>query len=47
MYKQWQPILTPNWVIGTFIVIGTLFIPLGIVLLSAAEQVIEYQAVYE
>lgn len=45
--KAWQPILTPNWVIGTFIVIGILFIPLGIVLLSAADSVIEYQAVYD
>ena len=30
--KAWQPILTPNWVIGTFAVVGLLFIPIGIVL---------------
>lgn len=37
--KAWQPILTPNWVIGTFAVVGLIFIPIGIVLHTASENV--------
>jgi len=37
--KAWQPILTPNWVIGTFAVVGLIFIPIGIVLHTESENV--------
>jgi hypothetical protein len=37
--KAWQPILTPNWVIGTFAVVGLIFIPIGIILHTASEDV--------
>ena len=34
-----QPILTPQWVIGSFIVLGIVFIPIGIVVLAASRGV--------
>ena len=37
--KAWQPILTPNWVVGTFLCIAVVFIPVGIVLLGASADV--------
>ncbi|KAF5750189.1 ALA-interacting subunit 3 [Tripterygium wilfordii] len=36
-----KPILTPGWVISTFILIGCLFIPIGLVSLFASESVVE------
>lgn len=40
--KAWQPILTPNWVIGTFAVVGLIFIPIGIILLIESQNVSEH-----
>ncbi|KAJ3129531.1 hypothetical protein HK098_001007 [Nowakowskiella sp. JEL0407] len=37
--KAWQPILTPKTVLPTFFVIGLLFIPIGIGLYIASDQV--------
>ena len=37
--RAWQPILTPNWVVGTFLCIAVVFIPVGIVLLGASADV--------
>jgi hypothetical protein len=37
--KAWQPILTPRPVIATFIVLGIVFIPLGIAFLIASNDV--------
>ncbi|KAJ9554372.1 hypothetical protein OSB04_018417 [Centaurea solstitialis] len=37
----WKPILTPGWVIATFLTIGALFIPVGLVALSASDTVVE------
>jgi len=39
--KAWQPILTPKPVISTFIILGTIFIPIGVVLLVASNNVVE------
>ncbi|XP_043696178.1 ALA-interacting subunit 3-like [Telopea speciosissima] len=36
-----KPILTPGWVITTFIFIGIIFIPIGLVSLFASERVVE------
>jgi hypothetical protein len=36
--KAWQPLLTPQWVIGSFLVIGCVFLPIGAVVLSATEK---------
>lgn len=36
-----KPILTPEWVITTFLVLGIVFIPVGIVCLRASESVVE------
>ena len=43
----WQPILTPKWIICVFAIIGTLFMPLGIVLKLAADNVVEYAVQYD
>ncbi|DAZ96078.1 TPA: hypothetical protein N0F65_005856 [Lagenidium giganteum] len=45
--KAWQPILTPNWVIGTFALVGLIFIPIGIVLHMESENVVEYSVQYD
>ncbi|KAG6964108.1 hypothetical protein JG687_00006183 [Phytophthora cactorum] len=45
--KAWQPILTPNWVIGTFAVVGLIFIPIGIVLHTESDNVVEYSIQYD
>jgi hypothetical protein len=37
--KAWQPILTPLWVVGIFIAIGAVFIPVGIACLAASNSV--------
>jgi hypothetical protein len=38
--KAWQPILTPKAVIPTFLLIGAIFIPVGIGLLVVSNNVI-------
>jgi len=45
--KAWQPILTPKPVITTFLVLGTVFIPIGVVLLVASNNVIEVSERYD
>ncbi|KAL7686116.1 putative CDC50/LEM3 family protein [Plasmopara halstedii] len=45
--KAWQPILTPNWVIGTFAIVGLIFIPVGIVLHTESDNVVEYSIQYD
>ncbi|KAL4567110.1 hypothetical protein LXL04_022684 [Taraxacum kok-saghyz] len=37
----WKPILTPGWVITSFITIGALFIPAGLLALAASDSVVE------
>ena len=37
--KAWQPILTPNWVIGSFLVVGIIFLPAGYGFLYASNSV--------
>ncbi|KAH9625787.1 hypothetical protein KSS87_006031 [Heliosperma pusillum] len=36
-----KPILTPAWVITVFVAVGIVFIPLGLISLSASEHVVE------
>ncbi|XP_075667857.1 putative ALA-interacting subunit 2 isoform X3 [Castanea sativa] len=36
-----KPVLTPTWVILTFLLIGTIFIPIGLVSLHASRSVVE------
>lgn len=40
--KAWRPILTPTAVIITFAIVGIVFIPIGIMILSESESVKEY-----
>ena len=35
----WQPLLTPKWVIGTFFVIGIVFLPIGIAIVLYSQEV--------
>jgi hypothetical protein len=37
--QAWQPILTPKWVILTFLIIGIPFIIIGFVLKNASDKV--------
>jgi len=43
----WQPILTPFPVIISFLVIGVIFIPVGVALLSASNSVVEVTERYD
>jgi cell cycle control protein 50 len=40
-------LLTPNWVIGTFFVIGLIFIPIGAVIVSTSNNVVEVKMRYD
>ena len=42
----WQPILTPRSVLPTFFIVGIIFIPLGAVLLTVSNNVLEYSSDY-
>jgi hypothetical protein len=37
--QAWQPILTPKWVVVTFLLIGLPFIAIGFALKSASDKV--------
>jgi len=43
----WQPLLTPPWVIGTFLVTGALFLILGGIILQASRSVVEVEVRYD
>jgi len=45
--KAWQPILTPNWVIGTFALVGLIFIPIGVILHIESDNVVEMAMQYD
>ncbi|GJN13068.1 hypothetical protein PR202_ga31401 [Eleusine coracana subsp. coracana] len=36
-----KPILTPKWVITVFVIVGVIFVPIGIASLRASQQVVE------
>ncbi|KAL1559918.1 ALA-interacting subunit 3 [Salvia divinorum] len=42
-----KPILTPKWVIGTFLLVSVIFIPIGVVSLFASRDVVEIVDRYE
>ncbi|KAI3466296.1 hypothetical protein Pfo_022959 [Paulownia fortunei] len=42
-----KPILTPKWVISTFLLVGMVFIPIGVVSLFASRDVVEIVNRYE
>merc|ERR1711871_783209 len=42
--KAWQPILTPFWVILTFASVGLVFLIVGILVLAASDEVVEFQS---
>lgn len=45
--KAWQPILTPKWVVATFLVVGVIFIPTGFILKGASDSVVELTSQYD
>lgn len=45
--KAWQPLLTPKYVIGTFFLVGCIFVPVGIVVLHASNTVVEISQRYD
>jgi hypothetical protein len=45
--KAWQPLLTPKWVISTFLCVGVLFLPIGVVLLDLSASVQEVEIQYD
>lgn len=44
--RAWQPLLTPLTVILFFLIVGVVFIPVGIALLYASHQVVEFSVPY-
>lgn len=45
--KAWQPIMTPRWVISTFLIIGITFVAIGYILLQASNGVVELKIQYD
>jgi hypothetical protein len=45
--KAWQPLLTPHWVIGTFLFVGIVFLPIGGIVLKESSAVVELTARYD
>eukprot|EP00164_Ancoracysta_twista_P001928 GFYU01002533.1.p2 GENE.GFYU01002533.1~~GFYU01002533.1.p2 ORF type:complete len:406 (-),score=156.31 GFYU01002533.1:432-1649(-) len=45
--SAWQPILTPGWVIGTFLVVAIVFLPIGGIVLDASTKVAEHSWRYD
>lgn len=43
----WQPILTPGWVIGTFLVVGCVFVPVGAYLFQLSQDLFESVVLYD
>ncbi len=45
--RAWQPVLTPFWVVFTFLIVTAAFIPIGVVLLRASDSVVSVEARYD
>lgn len=45
--RAWEPLLTPFWVILTFLSVGLLFLIIGIVTLHASNQTVEVEQEYK
>eukprot|EP01006_Ploeotia_vitrea_P048854 TRINITY_DN67282_c6_g2_i1.p1 TRINITY_DN67282_c6_g2~~TRINITY_DN67282_c6_g2_i1.p1 ORF type:complete len:387 (+),score=13.28 TRINITY_DN67282_c6_g2_i1:65-1225(+) len=43
----WQPILSPPWIITCFFLIAGVFIPIGVLIIVASNQVVEVEARYD
>lgn len=43
----WQPILTPSWVIGTFLLVGAVFVPVGAYLFKLSADLFEQEVTYD
>ena len=45
--KAWQPIMTPTWVISTFLALGLAFVAVGVVFVNYSNQVVEVSLQYD
>jgi len=45
--RAWQPLLTPGWVIFTFVMTGIVFLPIGAAILGASANVTEIEVRYD
>lgn len=45
--KAWQPILSPKWVISSFLAVGVVFIAIGIPILMASNEVLNHSERYD
>ena len=43
----WQPIMSPKWVIGCFLILGPLFIGVGVAIVLASDSVVEIEVRYD
>ncbi len=45
--RAWQPLLTPKWVISSFLIVGLVFLPIGIAILVTSGDVVELEQRYD
>lgn len=45
--RAWQPLLTPKWVISSFLIVGIIFLPIGIAILVTSGDIVEYEQRYD
>jgi hypothetical protein len=45
--KAWQPLLTPKWVISSFLLIGIAFVVIGGIVLNTSQGVVEIEKRYD
>jgi hypothetical protein len=45
--KAWQPLLTPPWVIGTFLITGAIFLVIGGIIYDASSKVVQIEQRYD
>jgi len=43
----WQPVMSPTWVIGIFIILGIIFVPIGVVVIVSSDAIIEVKERYD
>ena len=45
--KAWQPLLTPLWIVATFVIVGVVFVVIGAVILATTNSVVEVRQRYD
>jgi hypothetical protein len=44
---SWQPVMSPPWVIGIFLALGIIFVPIGIIVIVSSDSIIEVKERYD